>query len=163
MPTQEQWDALKKWLGQNGYTGDQSKKMAGGPGVDQQEVLRKQACTELESKLGNSRLIYEDGFSDGYGELKSSYSKSEEIILYRDGRYIQKWVSISGFGSAGSGFTEKKKIGKWTTWCTVSRELQMQGCSLSLIDEEGVYDNRPVKLEKGSVVFGTKRYTWSRL
>jgi hypothetical protein len=163
MPDKDQWDALKKWLNQNSHLSNNPANTSGSAEADQQEVVRKQACAELESKLGNTRLIHEEGFSDGYGQLKSSYSKSEEIILYRDGRYIQKWISISGFGSAGSGFTEKKKSGKWTTWCHVSRELQLQGFSLSLIDEEEVYDNRPVKLEKGSVVFGNKRYAWSAL
>ena len=166
MPNEQEWDALKQWLNKLNDVDESTKqKMLNEvhqPALDR-ETLRKQYCAELEKKLSNTRLICEEGFSDGYGQLRSQYTKTDEISLYGDGRFMQKQISISGFGNTGSGMRETVKKGRWTTWCEVNRQLELQYCSLSLIDEHEQFDNRVIKPGNGIVVFGDKTYEWSRL
>src|SRR5688572_33507330 len=98
MPTKEEWDSLKIWLNKlNAADEDTKNKMLNDTPAGKQDAVRIQACADLESRLGNSCLLYEESFSDGYGHLKSSYSTSDEILLYADGRFVQHLVSTSGF------------------------------------------------------------------
>lgn len=52
--------------------------------------------------------------------------------------------------------------GRWTTWCDVNDGFEVKNCRLSLIDEEE-QDKRTNELKSGYILFGRKRYEWSKL
>ncbi len=115
-------------------------------------------------KFVNTKLIKDSGFSDGYGSLRNSESRTEEISFFNTGKFLHHISHIIYLGSFGSNFSEKKYKGTWGISVRLNNDLSEKEIAFVLNYEGGARELLVFEIfAKGLVKVNGANYRWTRL